>query len=1628
MLQDLKGMKGPSSTFNNLRLTTWTHSVNPALKTEAEVKTQNEAAVKSFRENAEKFRALAEKTSDPAQRLGYLETALLNYQLLGEKGPAQYTLGMMRQAYRQLGNDTGVTRVEAELSLMDGDFEKALAGFRSVESLLKRPELKLSQEDRDNALLEANLKISATLQVMAAQAMSKGNSKLALQYLKECLQRTPSEMLQRQTLHAAITYKRDLEARIQAQSQGLQDRVRRADAPFCNSNCHNPNPSPSDMQYWSLVDMATRPEIKLGGAFLMDPQSTPFADDAAVFQNWRNGAFAPGPGGASLDTGPYQGLRRATDEDKLQFARDAKAIRDLWNERNEFLKEFPAIVRLALGEPKDLEGRIRESNAVMEAYMAAGESGLAVEVMKKQLAEVQKLREAETDPVKKRDMTLKDVNLSHQLASLYLQCYQEIHITNYLTDAHKLLDDSLQKIKDIDPEGFKLTADGSNKLLTAKEFLQIQNRFLKAELYLIDPKEEKDIDTGQKILEDLVYGPPIDLWNFEKGDPQEALMGRVRLRLAQVYYGRTGTNHHISGDIQVENILREFPGDKELTSQALFAQGMCRLKTGGKSLEGLQILRRIQVEYAGTEADRLIRSSSTLSNIRDSQGVIKENINESDYGEALKVALDRAVNSSGSRKLGFMALGALVVLLLIPEPSSKVVALGMLGGLGVEMGVGVVQGRGDIMDAFQTGISNVDSRQNIRNLFMLAVDIAVFIPAGAVGRVAGTATKAGLSYVARGASRIMPRLELTALEKTVFNNLGKGIMVGVPFVVESTAAYTTLEIERSVLFGTDFHWSAKDAMLMMALCGNFAMARRLGAGAKLSTHPQFSQGKLSPVYHNGRPVGLTNTAGKVVGWTTDTAIGATAHYGLLLGMNRAGTLGQDVPDYDQFLTEQVITLGGLHAGAKLAGKVSHHALDNALLKLDRRANQWLSEAKENIRKQPPPSGGIGPWGGRQLAGAGAYGNVPVPENTIPPEAPARPPVSGPMMMASGDRSRIEVLVTELKSELAKNPEKGTTLEVWTEKPLDADAIRDLIKQAKARGVRFEVKDISKDEATLRIEADANGEIHAVTTNAEVARWAPKEVVLEYRASGKALLAEQIKELANQGIQRIRLTGEQEIPIHEAFSALETALGRGIQVELRNPKGAVLGRIAEGDRGLKLEIPDENLLDPKSPSREQLRELVQKVLWSGVGEIQIGSTKNNSIRMQFDPMAKRWSFMSKLPFEKQRLLLGDFLAHKTARALGAKDAADPLNAQLQRFWQGAMEHVMDYESYNRSGDTLPETEYVGGSASAKWDAIAQAMIGFAAKSPKNRDQLKQVLSLLEKNSQPDADSMLGFKPFDKRAFDDNAFELSRIFEASRRNDKIKVDVVLSMISETLGSRGNVEVYGAVVGNFYKAMIPPEPGTRGPAKEPDKDHRGAANEIQQLDAMIKQLNLAGGRYRITVIPEDRLHGQDNIGRTPTPDWIVESLGVDGRPTQSLTVEVKNRLAEGWNERTARDDVSKSVGQVLNHKFAASGGTRDGMVIVRVYDSNGREAALESQVLKAIENEHQTLQMTGQGRAMEGVVFRVIYGDKPTPTNPMGKEYDSILIGFKNGKWTKLPAPKFQDTVLPPQWNLPKVSGGN
>jgi hypothetical protein len=43
-------------------------------------------------------------------------------------------------------------------------------------------------------------------------------------------------------------------------------------------------------------------------------------------------------------------------------------------------------------------------------------------------------------------------------------------------------------------------------------------------------------------------------------------------------------------------------------------------------------------------------------------------------------------------------------------------------------------------------------------------------------------------------------------------------------------------------------------------------------------------------------------------------------------------------------------------------------------------------------------------------------------------------------------------------------------------------------------------------------------------------------------------------------------------------------------------------------------------------------------------------------------------------------------------------------------------------------------------------------------------------------------------------------------------------------------------------------------------------------------------------------------------------------------------------------------------------------------------------------------------------------------------MGKEYDSILIGFKNGKWTKLPAPKFQDTVLPPQWNLPKVSGGN
>jgi hypothetical protein len=278
------------------------------------------------------------------------------------------------------------------------------------------------------------------------------------------------------------------------------------------------------------------------------------------------------------------------------------------------------------------------------------------------------------------------------------------------------------------------------------------------------------------------------------------------------------------------------------------------------------------------------------------------------------------------------------------------------------------------------------------NLFMLGLDVAMLFTAGAGGSVAKTLTKAGLSRLALETSEVIARSELSVFEKQFLGYAGKAAMWTLPRVAETATAYTIYKAEKSLILGEKFEWSPKEALLMFAMCESFNLARELGVGAKLSVNPKFANGKLSPVVFENKIIGYTNSAGRLVSWGADVTLGASGYYGLLLGIQATGKgLPDGLPSPDKFLLDQFVTLGALHAGAKVVSKISGQVLDNALLKLDQRSNEWLKKAKENMEKGGGEGGGFS-WG-LVPAYAGAYGSVPI--------GGAPEPVKGPTVLMMG---------------------------------------------------------------------------------------------------------------------------------------------------------------------------------------------------------------------------------------------------------------------------------------------------------------------------------------------------------------------------------------------------------------------------------------------------------------------------------------------------------------------------------------------------------------------------------------------------------------------------------------------------
>jgi tetratricopeptide (TPR) repeat protein len=678
------------------------------------------------------------------------------------------------------------------------------------------------------------------------------------------------------------------------------------------------------------------------------------------------------------------------------------------------------ITRMGYPENKGSAEKISSDRRIAQVLAEHGDKETAIRLYQDILK--RPLHSAETDKTKRTQEIFTRTEIAHELAALHLQ-------TGNYNGAAELLDKKLTELTALDVSGAKLTKDGKNNWLVAKETLQIQNRFLKAEALLAKAHKPEDLQEGINLLEELNAKPPVDFFHLDKGDPQEALLGRVKLRLAQVLLGQDPTSSR--GKHLLQRITKEFsentPDHLYLRSEAEFAYGLAVLQSPGTTLEGLRLLRAVQTQYPGTQADQSIRRSSTLAKLRGSDGVIRQNINEGDIGEMLKVLLDRSDDGPGWRKGLFAGAGALVAILFW-EVSIPVIAIGAGTGYFAEKGVSAVEKRHDILDAYQTGLSNVDSSRHMQNLFMLGVDVAMLVVAGAGGAIARQGVRVGVGWAANRTAGYMARtgIGVASAQRTlawmaasetrtaVAAYLGTRLL---PAAADATAASLIYAGERSLFLGEEFKWSPKDALLMYALCESFALARWMGTGAKFAAKPVFNQGlsavlrkgelvgfkdatgkmlspvlkegklahyadaagrKYSPITQHGKVVGLTNTAGQLVVFASDLLVGATMYYSLLLGPLHSLHQGA-IPDYDAFLAEQIKTLGALHLGGKVAHRTALGGLDRALAKLDKKSTALLKEAKETLEKAEPrdpggpfPFGPFGPFGW-EFAPVGGYG-------------------------------------------------------------------------------------------------------------------------------------------------------------------------------------------------------------------------------------------------------------------------------------------------------------------------------------------------------------------------------------------------------------------------------------------------------------------------------------------------------------------------------------------------------------------------------------------------------------------------------------------------------------------------------
>ncbi len=410
-----------------------------------------------------------------------------------------------------------------------------------------------------------------------------------------------------------------------------------------------------------------------------------------------------------------------------------------------------------------------------------------------------------------------------------------------------------------------------------------------------------------------------------------------------------------------------------------------------------------------------------------------------------------------------------------------------------------------------------------------------------------------------------------------------------------------------------------------------------------------------------------------------------------------------------------------------------------------------------------------------------------------------------------------------------------------------------------------------------------------------------------------------------------------------------------------------------------------------PVKGNLSQLIQKSLWGEVASLQVGKGKDIFLDTAVKGTGLAYSFSTKLPFEQGHGYLAEHLAFESAKALGAAGPADAKTALMQRHFRSAAREVLEQhlaasqqlqklreaaaKGDSRANAKIPDQiakvaqfqPFVDGNYGLTWTAAAEKMADFAAK-PKQREQLNEVLAKIRDFSQRDANAFLEFKPFDGRAYADNAFEMTRLFAEARADASIDLPQVLKHVDALFGTEGKVEVYGAGVGMVYKAKI--------------LGDKAAENEFNRFLNMKREAVASGEGYRFSIIPEDRTqgaaYGTDKF--TKTPEWVVEKLDAAGKTTQLAAVEVTTRDGSLTNAFEIEKAIADKVFQITGHEFGKSHNQGDGLIVLRLYKAAGRETALMQMVTDALRTEYR--QNASKARAKEKIRVMVILEDGSFP----------------------------------------------